>query len=152
MNRPHIGLLVLAGTAFVLSTDLTMINVALGPLQQDLHASLTELGWVVDGYSIAALMLAPSRPHRAQMGQQPIETGLKRLQQRDWGGLAAVHRLPSEDAIAQSPETHRGCIGKHQRQHDAWLGGRIKNGWGNPVDPRVCRRHHIPVMQYPAST
>jgi len=73
VNRAQIGLLVLAGTAFLLSTDLTMVNVALGPLQQDLQASLTELGWVVDGYSIAMVsLLLVAAPLGERWGQKRV--------------------------------------------------------------------------------
>ena len=40
---------------FMLLLDITVVNVALPDIQKELHASFTELQWVVDAY---ALMLA----------------------------------------------------------------------------------------------
>jgi EmrB/QacA subfamily drug resistance transporter len=58
-QRPLI-LLALCLAAFVISVDVTIVNVALPTLVRSLGASTTELQWVVDAYSLvfAALVLA----------------------------------------------------------------------------------------------
>src|SRR2546423_15328146 len=44
---------------FMLLLDITIVNVALPKIQQDFHANLGDLQWVVDAYalSLASLML-----------------------------------------------------------------------------------------------
>src|SRR5512133_510954 len=44
---------------FMLLLDLTVVNVALPDIQKQLHASLSDLQWVIDAYalSLAALLL-----------------------------------------------------------------------------------------------
>src|SRR2546423_12820140 len=44
---------------FMLLLDITIVNVALPKIQQDFHAGLADLQWVIDAYalSLAALML-----------------------------------------------------------------------------------------------
>jgi EmrB/QacA subfamily drug resistance transporter len=57
---------VLMGT-FMLLLDVTIVNVALPKIQQDLHSSLSDLQWVVDAYSLmlaALLLLAGSLADR----------------------------------------------------------------------------------------
>ncbi len=58
-NRPLI-LIALSLAAFIISVDVTIVNVALPTLVRRLGASTTELQWVVDAYSLvfAALVLA----------------------------------------------------------------------------------------------
>src|SRR6184192_3272550 len=58
-RRPLIlGSLLLA--AFAINLDTTIVNVALPTLVRELHASTSELQWIVDAYSLvfAALLLA----------------------------------------------------------------------------------------------
>src|SRR3979411_2738176 len=45
--------------------DITVVNVALPSIQKDLHASFTDLQWVVDAY---ALMLATSTLNAGSLG------------------------------------------------------------------------------------
>jgi EmrB/QacA subfamily drug resistance transporter len=58
--RKLLALLALTLTAFVISVEITIVNVALPALMQDLRATTTQLQWVVDAYSLvfAALVLA----------------------------------------------------------------------------------------------
>jgi MFS family permease len=44
---------------FILLLDITIVNVALADIQGELHASLSDLQWVIDAYalSLAALLL-----------------------------------------------------------------------------------------------
>ena len=53
-----LGSLLLA--AFAINLDTTIVNVALPTLVRELHASTTELEWIVDAYNLvfAALVLA----------------------------------------------------------------------------------------------
>jgi len=55
MGRKWGTLLIVCVAIFMLLLDITVVNVALPKIQRDLHASFTDLQWVVDAYS---LMLA----------------------------------------------------------------------------------------------
>lgn len=59
MRKPLI-LLALTLTAFIVSVEILIVNVALPALMQELGASTSELQWIVDAYSLAfaALVLA----------------------------------------------------------------------------------------------
>src|SRR5262245_52470086 len=58
-NKPLI-LAALLLAAFVINLDITIVNVALPTLVRELHASNSQLQWVVDAYSLvfASLLLA----------------------------------------------------------------------------------------------
>src|SRR5262245_65251777 len=58
-RRPLI-LVSLLLAAFVINLDITIVNVALPTLVRELHASNSQLEWVVDAYNLlfAALLLA----------------------------------------------------------------------------------------------
>ena len=60
MNRRPLILFALCLAAFVISVDVTIVNVALPTLVRELGASTTQLQWIVDAYSLvfAALVLA----------------------------------------------------------------------------------------------
>jgi EmrB/QacA subfamily drug resistance transporter len=60
MNRRPLILFTLCLAAFVISVDVTIVNVALPTLVRRLGASTTQLQWIVDAYSLvfAALVLA----------------------------------------------------------------------------------------------
>ena len=55
MDRKWRALIVVCVGIFMLLLDITVVNVALPDIQRELHASFTDLEWVVDAY---ALMLA----------------------------------------------------------------------------------------------
>jgi EmrB/QacA subfamily drug resistance transporter len=55
MDRKWWTLLAACTAAFMLLLDITIVNVALPDIQKDLHASFSDLQWVIDAY---ALMLA----------------------------------------------------------------------------------------------
>ena len=55
MHRKWRTLVIVCVAIFMLLLDITVVNVALPKIQRDLHASFTDLQWVVDAYS---LMLA----------------------------------------------------------------------------------------------
>src|SRR5262245_61808553 len=58
--RKPLVLVALILAAFVINLDTTIVNVALPTLVRDLHASTTQLEWIVDAYNLvfAALVLA----------------------------------------------------------------------------------------------
>jgi EmrB/QacA subfamily drug resistance transporter len=60
MQRKWWTLLVVSLATFMLLLDITVVNVALPSIRQDLGASFTDLQWVVDAYALtlAALVLA----------------------------------------------------------------------------------------------
>src|SRR5271155_2983355 len=60
MARKSLALAALLVAAFVINLDTTIVNVALPTLVRELHASNTQLQWVVDAYNLvfAALLLA----------------------------------------------------------------------------------------------
>src|SRR6516165_2590577 len=60
MQRRPLILVSLLLAAFVINLDITIVNVALPSLVRELHASNSELQWIVDAYSLvfAALVLA----------------------------------------------------------------------------------------------
>ena len=60
MHRRPLILFALCLAAFVISVDVTIVNVALPSLVRELGASTTQLQWIVDAYSLvfAALVLA----------------------------------------------------------------------------------------------
>src|ERR687897_2082265 len=59
MNRKWWTLLAVSVATFMLLLDITVVNVALPSIRQDLGASFTDLQWVVDAYALtlAALVL-----------------------------------------------------------------------------------------------
>src|SRR5438876_593977 len=60
MHRRPLILVSLLLAAFVINLDITIVNVALPTLVRELHASNSQLQWIVDAYSLvfAALLLA----------------------------------------------------------------------------------------------
>src|SRR5207244_6403314 len=60
MQRRPLILVSLLLAAFVINLDITIVNVALPTLVRELHASNSQLQWVVDAYNLlfAALLLA----------------------------------------------------------------------------------------------
>lgn len=70
MRKPLI-LLALTLTAFIISVEILIVNVALPALMQELGASTAQLQWVVDAYSLAfaALVLAGAASATARAGR-----------------------------------------------------------------------------------
>jgi EmrB/QacA subfamily drug resistance transporter len=52
MDRKWRTLIIVCVAIFMLLLDITIVNVALPSIQRDLHASFTDLQWVVDAYSL----------------------------------------------------------------------------------------------------
>ncbi|HEY8705628.1 MAG TPA: MFS transporter [Gaiellaceae bacterium] len=59
MDRKWRALIVVCVAIFMLLLDITVVNVALPDIQKELHASFTDLQWVIDAYALmlAAVML-----------------------------------------------------------------------------------------------
>ncbi|MEU1674576.1 MFS transporter [Streptomyces roseifaciens] len=52
-TSPRLATAVLCVGLFILGMDLTILNVAVPALRSDLHATLAEVQWIVDGYALA---------------------------------------------------------------------------------------------------
>src|ERR1700716_515051 len=65
MDRKWRALIIVCVAIFMLLLDITVVNVALPSIQKDLHASFTDLQWVVDAY---ALMLATATLNGGSLG------------------------------------------------------------------------------------
>jgi EmrB/QacA subfamily drug resistance transporter len=65
MERKWWTLLIVCVAIFMLLLDITVVNVALPDMQRELHASFTDLQWVVDAY---ALMLATTMLNAGTLG------------------------------------------------------------------------------------
>ena len=62
-TRPNLILAICCISLLLVAMDVTIVNVALPAIQRDLHATLSELQWIVDAYTIVVaslLMLAGS--------------------------------------------------------------------------------------------
>jgi DHA2 family multidrug resistance protein-like MFS transporter len=62
-HREWIGLAVIALPCLVYAMDLTVLNLALPALSQDLHPSSSQLLWIVDiyGFLVAGLLITMGR-------------------------------------------------------------------------------------------
>jgi EmrB/QacA subfamily drug resistance transporter len=65
MDRKWQALIIVCVAIFMLLLDITVVNVALPDIQKELHASFTDLQWVVDAY---ALMLATTTLNAGTLG------------------------------------------------------------------------------------
>jgi MFS family permease len=63
MDRKWWTLIAVSVATFMLLLDITVVNVALPSIREDLGAGFTDLEWVVDAYALtlAALVLTPVR-------------------------------------------------------------------------------------------
>src|SRR3954467_12908578 len=76
MERKWWTLIAVSVATFMLLLDITVVNVALPSIRDDLGASFTDLQWVIDAYALtlAALVLTPGsledplRPRRVFAG------------------------------------------------------------------------------------
>ena len=59
-RRPWLILCICCMSLLIVGTDVTIVNVALPSIRQDLHASLSGLQWSVDAYTlvIGSLLMA----------------------------------------------------------------------------------------------
>ena len=61
MNRKPLILVSLLLAAFVINLDTTIVNVALPTLVRELHASNSQLQWIVDAFNLAVRRLGAGR-------------------------------------------------------------------------------------------
>ena len=57
MDKKWWTLVTVAIGVFMLLLDITIVNVALSDIQRQLHASLSDLQWVIDAYAVAMLIV-----------------------------------------------------------------------------------------------
>jgi EmrB/QacA subfamily drug resistance transporter len=58
---------------FMLLLDITVVSVALPPMQRELHASLSDLQWVIDAYTLAlAVLLLPAATLGDRLGRRRL--------------------------------------------------------------------------------
>src|SRR5687768_18473694 len=76
MQRKWWTLIAVSAATFMLLLDITIVNVALPEIREDLDASFADLQWVVDAYALALaafLLVAGSLADR--VGRRRIFTG-----------------------------------------------------------------------------
>src|ERR1700760_824954 len=90
-------LLTLSLGFFMTLLDLTIVNIALPDLHRDLHASLAEVGWVINAYVIvlAVLMITAGRLGDLRGRRNLFIGGISPRERRGaalgvWGGVAAL--------------------------------------------------------------
>jgi EmrB/QacA subfamily drug resistance transporter len=73
MQRKWWTLLVVALATFMLLLDITVVNVALPSIRQDLGASFTDLQWVVDAYALTlAALVLPAGSLADRLGRRRV--------------------------------------------------------------------------------
>ena len=110
-SRKWWALIAICGGTFMLLVDLTIVQVALPRIQRELHASFTNLQWVIDAYALtlSALILTS--------GTLADRVGRKRV---FVGGLASVHaRLAAVRPVRQHQlaDLRTGSAGLWRRCH-----------------------------------
>jgi MFS family permease len=75
-SRQRLTLALVSTATFMLLLDITVVSVALPPMQRELHASLSDLQWVIDAYT---LVLAVSLYVQNTLGYSPLAGGLRFL-------------------------------------------------------------------------
>ena len=96
--RSRLGIiLALCLAAFIISVDVTIVNVALPTLVRSLGASTTQLQWVVDAYSLvfAALVLAAGSMSDRQGRKGTLLLGLVVSPQGAWPARSSALRQSS---------------------------------------------------------
>ena len=68
MNRKPLILVSLLLAAFVINLDTTIVNVALPTLVRELHASNSQLQWIVDAYNLLFAALGAGRAAACRTG------------------------------------------------------------------------------------
>ena len=141
-------MLALCLSAFLISVDVTIVNVALPTLVRSLGATTTQLQWVVDAYSLmaAAIVLAAGSLSDRQGRKGMLLAGLgvfatsslagalarttsELIAARAVMGLGAALMFPSTLSLLVNVFTERA-----ERARAIGLWGRPR-GWGSPPDP-----------------
>ena len=111
MDRKWWTLIAVCVATFMLLLDITVVNVALPDIQDDLNASFAELQWVVDAYALmlATLMLTAGsladllgrrrvRPTPRPRARAPLRRRALRARAPGRGRRADSERAPSAHA------------------------------------------------------
>jgi MFS family permease len=73
MERKWWTLLAVSVATFMLLLDITVVNVALPSIRQDLGASFTDLQWVVDAYALTlAALVLPAGSLADRLGRRRV--------------------------------------------------------------------------------
>ena len=124
MRSKTVILLALLLAAFILNLDTTMVNVALPTLVRDLHATNSQLQWVVDAYNLVFGVTAADR--RQLVGPVRPQKHADRRARRLRGGQhhRRVHRQPSRahhgtrgDGPRRRHELSRHTLADHKYLH-----------------------------------
>src|ERR1700761_1597055 len=77
-RRPWLILCICCMSLLIVGTDVTIVNVALPAIRQDLHASLSDLQWTVDAYTlvIGSLLMASGSTADRFGRRRVFQTGL----------------------------------------------------------------------------
>jgi EmrB/QacA subfamily drug resistance transporter len=76
MTRSWWALIAICGATFMLLVDVTIVQVALPRIQRDLHASFTNLQWVIDAYALAlSALILTSGTLADRVGRKRIFVG-----------------------------------------------------------------------------
>ena len=147
MNRKPLVLVSLLLAAFVINLDTTIVNVALPTLVRELHASNSQLQWVVDAFELVVRGVGagggqPLGPVRAQGNAARRPVGLRRGQCAGWpdrrsepvdrgsrgDGRGRGDGVPF-DAVAANERVHRAArarAGHWPVGSDHWCGHRAR--------------------------
>ena len=81
MERKWWTLIAVSVATFMLLLDITVVNVALPSIREDLGASFTDLQWVVDAYALtlAALVLTAGLARRPAGAPPGVRSGPRDL-------------------------------------------------------------------------
>src|SRR6516225_968981 len=72
-SRQRWTLVLVCTATFMLLLDITVVSVALPSIQRDLHASLTDLQWVIDAYTLVlAVLLLPAATLGDRLGRRRL--------------------------------------------------------------------------------
>ena len=110
LERKWWTLIAVCTATFMLLLDITVVNVALPDIQRSLHASFSDLQWVIDAYSLtlAAFLLTAGVVGRHVRATRGIRRRTRRLL-RLVPGLRAGHVLPHAQLW---PGPHRAWAGR----------------------------------------
>ena len=114
LDRKWWTLIAVCTATFMLLLDITVVNVALPDIQQSLHASFSDLQWVVDAYSLtlAAFLLTAGVAGDIYGRRKIFAVGLVVFSARV-AGVRPLDHAPH----AQPGPRRAGCRGRHHVRH-----------------------------------
>ena len=141
--------LALSLSAFLISVDVTIVNVALPTLVRALGATTTQLQWVVDAYSLvfAALVLAAGSLSDRQGRKGMLLAGLAVFAAGSRGGGArqhdsGTHRGSRRDGTRRGPHVPLHPVAAGERLHRAGRAGEGHRAVGGDHRGRDRHRAH----------